>query len=191
MEIQQIKVKELKPYKRNPRKNDEAVFLVVESIKQFGFKNPIIIDKENNIVCGHTRYKAAKELKLEKVPCIVVDDLTEEQIKAFRLADNKVAEKSDWDFDLLNEELEDIFDIDMSLFNFNVNEMLDEDIFEEINDNNCADTMRFEHKLKIDRQEIVMTEEEYKKLIDKFNKYVNENGVSFGFVNFLVGDSND
>lgn len=191
MEIQEIKIRELKPYERNPRKNDEAVFLVAESIKQFGFKNPIIIDKENNIVCGHTRYKAAKELKLEKVPSIVVDDLTEEQIKAFRLADNKVAEKSDWDFDLLNEELENILDIDMSLFNFNVNEMLDEDIFEEINDNNCADTMRFEHKLKIDRQEIVMTEEEYKKLIDKFNKYVNENGVSFGFVNFLVGDSND
>ena len=84
----------IKPYGKNPRKNDEAVKYVAESIKQFGFKVPIIIDCDGVIVAGHTRYKAAKKLKMETVPCIVADDLTDEQIKAFRLADNKVAEKA-------------------------------------------------------------------------------------------------
>ena len=74
---------------------------VAESIKQFGFKVPIVIDREGVIVAGHTRYKAAKKLKMETVPCIVADDLSDEQIKAFRLADNKVSEKAEWDFDLL------------------------------------------------------------------------------------------
>lgn len=120
MEIQEIKLEELKPYKGNPRKNDEAISYVAESIKQFGFKVPIIIDKKNNIICGHTRYKAAKELKMNIVPCIVSNDLSEEQIQAFRLVDNKVSEKSEWDFDLLNEELENILDIDMSIFDFDI-----------------------------------------------------------------------
>ena len=101
MQIIYKKIEELKPYKNNPRKNDEAVPYVAESIKQFGFKVPIIIDKNNEIIAGHTRYKASIELKLKEVPCIIADDLTEEQIKAFRLADNKVAEKAEWDMDLL------------------------------------------------------------------------------------------
>lgn len=90
------------PYENNPRKNDKAVKYVAESIKQFGFKIPIIIDKNNVIVAGHTRRKAAKKLKLKEVPCVVADDLTEEEIKAFRVADNKVAEKSEWDFEILD-----------------------------------------------------------------------------------------
>ena len=118
MNIQMMKVADIVPYENNPRKNDEAVKYVAESIKEFGFKVPIVIDKDNVIVAGHTRLKAAKRLKLDDVPCIVADDLTEEQIKAFRLADNKVGEKADWDFDLLFDELEDIIDIDMELFGF-------------------------------------------------------------------------
>ena len=105
MNIVEKKLKEIKPYEKNARKNDDAVKYVAESIKQFGFKVPIVIDKDNVIVAGHTRYKASKELGLETVPCIVADDLTEEQIKAYRLADNKVSEFSEWDFDLLGEEL--------------------------------------------------------------------------------------
>ena len=108
-----------------PRKNDKAVKYVVESIKKFGFKVPIVIDKNNVIVAGHTRYKAAKKLKLQEVPCIVADDLTDEQIKAFRLADNKVAEQAEWDFDLLAEELDDLIDFDMSVFGF------EDDVIEE------------------------------------------------------------
>ena len=90
----------------------------MKSIKEFGFKVPIVIDNDNVIICGHTRYKASKKLKLEKVPCIIADDLTPEQIKAFRLADNKVAEKAEWDFDLLNEEINGIFEFDMQDFGF-------------------------------------------------------------------------
>jgi site-specific DNA-methyltransferase (adenine-specific) len=116
---------EICPYEKNPRKNDEAVKYVAESIKQFGFKVPIVIDANGVIVAGHTRYKAAKRLKMNTVPCIVADDLTEEQIKAYRLADNKVSEKAEWDFDLLNEELDELFDIDMTAFGFEY-EMEDE-----------------------------------------------------------------
>ena len=118
MEIINKKTNEIKPYENNPRKNDEAIKYVAESIKQFGFKVPIVIDKNGVIVAGHTRYKASKKLGLEEVPCIVADDLNEEQIKAFRLADNKVAEKSEWNFDLLDEELGDILNLDMSDFGF-------------------------------------------------------------------------
>jgi site-specific DNA-methyltransferase (adenine-specific) len=122
--IKMLKISDLKPYEKNPRKNDDAAKYVAESIKSFGFKVPIVIDKDNVIVAGHTRYKAAKKLKLKEVPCIVADDLTDKQIKAYRLADNKVAEMSEWDFDLLNEELDSLFDFDMNAFGF-------EDAFED------------------------------------------------------------
>nr|DAQ24041.1 MAG TPA: adenine specific DNA methyltransferase [Caudoviricetes sp.] len=118
MNVQEIKLKDIKPYGKNPRKNDDAVLYVAESIKQFGFKVPIVIDKNNVIVAGHTRYKAAKKLGFKSVPCIIADDLTDEQIKAFRLADNKVSEKAEWDLDLLDSEIEGIFDIDMTDFGF-------------------------------------------------------------------------
>ena len=112
------KIEDITPYEKNPRKNDEAVKYVAESINQFGFKVPIVIDKHGVIVAGHTRYKAAKKLKMKSVPCIVADDLTDDQIKAFRLADNKVAEKAEWDFDLLSSELDELFDFDMTVFGF-------------------------------------------------------------------------
>ena len=118
MDIVLKKLSDIRPYEKNPRKNDEAVKYVAESIKQFGFKVPIVIDSNGVIVAGHTRYKAAKKLNLREVPCIVADDLTDEQIKAFRLADNKVAEKAEWDFELLADELDDLFDFDMTVFGF-------------------------------------------------------------------------
>lgn len=98
-------VNEIIPYEKNPRKNDKAVDYVVESIRNFGFKVPIIIDKNNVIVAGHTRLKAALKLGLKEVPCIIADDLTDQQVRAFRLADNRVAEFSEWDIDTLDEEL--------------------------------------------------------------------------------------
>ena len=114
------KTKDIIPYEKNPRKNDDAVKYVAESIKEFGFKVPIIIDSNNVIVAGHTRLKASKLLKLDEVPCIIADDLNEEQIKAFRLADNKVSEFAEWDFELLSEELDDILNIEMSDFGFDL-----------------------------------------------------------------------
>lgn len=113
---------DIKPYENNPRNNDEAVEPVANSIKEFGFKVPIVIDKDNIIVAGHTRYKAAKKLGLETVPCIVADDLNEEQIKAFRLADNKVSEIATWDLELLGNELDNIINIDMGEFSFLIDE---------------------------------------------------------------------
>lgn len=118
MQIQHIALSDLTPYDKNPRLNDNAVPKVAESIRQFGFKVPLVIDSNNVIVAGHTRYKAAQELGLESVPCIVADDLSDAQIRAFRLADNKVAEFSEWDFTALHEELEALQDLDMSEFGF-------------------------------------------------------------------------
>lgn len=125
MQIISKKIEEIKEYENNPRNNDNAVEYVARSIKDFGFKIPIIVDKNNVIVAGHTRYKAAKELNLTEVPCIVADDLTDEQIKAFRLVDNKSAELAEWNLELLNIELENIHDIDMNLYNFELSELLD------------------------------------------------------------------
>ncbi len=120
LKIEYLSTDELIPYANNPRNNDEAVDYVANSIREFGFKVPIVIDKDKNIVAGHTRLKAAKKLGIKEVPCIIADDLTEQQIDAFRLADNKVSEIATWDFDKLEMELESITDIDMSEFNFNL-----------------------------------------------------------------------
>lgn len=125
MNIIEINLNELKPYENNPRNNDEAVEPVANSIKEFGFKVPIVIDKDKIIIAGHTRYKAAKKLGLDKVPCIIADDLNEEQIRAFRLADNKVSEIATWDYNSLNFELENIIDIDMTSFDFDMSGITD------------------------------------------------------------------
>jgi hypothetical protein len=116
--IVEIQTDDLIPYENNPRNNDEAVDKVASSIQQFGFKVPIVIDANNVIVAGHTRHKAAQKLGLKKIPCIVADDLTEEQVKAFRLADNKVSEFSSWDESKLFHELEMIDGLQMEEFGF-------------------------------------------------------------------------
>ena len=124
MEIINKKITELKPYENNPRLNDDAVPYVANSISSFGFKVPIVIDKNNVIITGHTRLKAAKKLGMKEVPCIIADDLTDEQVKAFRLADNKVAELADWNFDLLDDEIADILELDMEDFGFDLDDGL-------------------------------------------------------------------
>lgn len=128
MNIINKNIKDIVEYKNNPRNNDNAVEYVVKSIREFGFKVPLVIDKNNVIVTGHTRYKAAKILKMSEIPCIVAEDLTEEQIKAFRLVDNKSSELANWDIDLLNFELNEIKDIDMEIFNFEIDDVLNEAI---------------------------------------------------------------
>ena len=112
-----IEIDRLKEYENNPRKNEAAVSAVAESIKNFNFQIPIVVDANNVIVAGHTRLKAARLLKIDKVPCIIADDLTPEQIKAFRLADNKVGELAGWEIEKLGKELSEI-DMDMSVFGF-------------------------------------------------------------------------
>ena len=117
MEIIYKSTKEIKQYENNPRNNNEAVEKVAVSITDYGFRVPIIIDSNNVIVAGHTRYKAALKIGCESVPCIVIDDLTPEQIRAYRLVDNKTAEYSSWDFEMLEKELKSL-DIDISEFEF-------------------------------------------------------------------------
>lgn len=117
MKIKQMKIEELKPYPNNPRINDSAVDAVAASIREFGWKQPLVVDKDGVIVAGHTRYKAAQKLGMDEVPVVVADDLTGEQIKAYRLADNKTAELAEWDFGKLDIELEGI-DLDMTEFGF-------------------------------------------------------------------------
>ena len=131
MEIVNKKLDEIRPYANNPRFNDDAVEYVANSIKEFGFRVPIVIDKNGEIVAGHTRYKAALELGLEEVPCVIADDLNEEQIKAFRLVDNKVSEYSQWNFELLEEEMKEL-DIDMGEFGFeSLNDLTDDDFIQD------------------------------------------------------------
>lgn len=131
MKVIDVKTSDLFPYANNPRNNDNAVEAVANSIHDFGFRVPIVIDKNNVIVAGHTRLKAAEKLGLEKVPCIVADDLTPEQINAFRLADNKLSEIASWDFEMLSAELEKL-NIDMSKFGFKDVEEVDVDEFFEL-----------------------------------------------------------
>jgi DNA modification methylase len=125
MTVQEMRLDQIKPYKNNPRKNDEAVSAVAASIREFGFKQPIVVDADGVIIVGHTRYKAAQSLGLETVPVLVASDLSDEQAKAYRLADNKTNELAEWDFQLLSEELEGL-NIDMEQFGFEFPDVFDE-----------------------------------------------------------------
>lgn len=129
-------IDEIIPYINNPRDNDAAVDAVASSIKNFGFNQPIAIDSNNEIIAGHTRYKAAKKLGIKEVPCVIIDDLTDEEVKAYRLADNKVAELAEWDIDLLNLELGELenanLEFNMEDFGFEIdlqgeNEVIEDD----------------------------------------------------------------
>lgn len=136
MNVVMKKIADIHAYENNPRKNDNAVDAVAASIKNFGFKQPIVIDKNNVIVAGHTRVKAALRLGLTEVPCVIADDLTDEQVKAFRLADNKTAELAEWDLDKLSEELKFI-DMDMEEFGFeDLEKELERDVLEDNFDEN-------------------------------------------------------
>lgn len=136
MKVQNVSIDSIKPYENNPRNNDQGVDAVAKSIKEFNWQQPIVVDKDNVIIVGHTRYKAAKKLGMDKVPVVVADNLSPEQVKAYRLADNKTGELTDWDNALLSDELDDILNIDMSDFGFDLEipddgEEVQEDDFDE------------------------------------------------------------
>ena len=148
MNIIEKSIEELRAYENNPRHNEKAVDAVAASIREFGWKNPIVIDKNNVIAAGHTRLLAAKKLGLKTVPCIVADDLTEEQIRAFRLADNKTAELAEWDEELLAEELKLLENIDMEQFGFDGLEELIEETREATEDDFNEDEITIEPTTK-------------------------------------------
>jgi ParB-like chromosome segregation protein Spo0J len=118
-------ISSIRPYEKNPRQNDDAVDAVAASLKEFGFRSPIIVDGDGVIVCGHTRLKAAQKLGLAKVPVHVAKDLTPEQVRAYRIADNKTSDLSDWDYDILPIELSELQDagFDMGLLAFDEDEL--------------------------------------------------------------------
>lgn len=157
-------IKELKPYKKNAKKhNKEQVEQIANSIKEFGFTQPVIIDKNNCVVAGHGRILGAKKAGLKKVPTVCLEELTEEQIKAYRLVDNKLNE-SEWEYNLLDEELENLTDdIDMNLFGFDTS-MTDDDLEKALK----------EVKFKVKEKHLVIvackTEDETKALQDKLKK---------------------
>ena len=149
MKIVNKKLTDITPYENNPRRNDAAVEFVANSIREFGFKQPIVIDKDGVIVAGHTRYKAAQKLGLDEVPCVMADDLTPEQVKAYRLADNKVAELASWDFEILESELIDIEDIDMDMFgNWGLEEIDFENLDQYTDEENSEEYGEFIEKFK-------------------------------------------
>ncbi len=125
MQITNMKLSDIHPYERNPRFNDEAVDAVAASIKEFGFKNPIIVDKDHVIIAGHTRLKAAEKLGLTEVPVVVASDLTPEQVQAYRIADNKTGEIAEWNYDLLPIEIRELQEanFDLSLLGFDTEEL--------------------------------------------------------------------
>lgn len=149
------KVSELKLNPKNPRKNDEAVEVVAKSIEKYGFKNPLIIDENNVVWCGNTRLKASKELGLKEVPCIVADDLTEEQIRELALIDNKSSEIAEWDYDLLADELKELelddFDVDWDLPNGEIDWSKIEDLSNETYDKPQHDMLECPSCHHIDR----------------------------------------
>ena len=144
MEVVEKKLSEIKPYENNPRNNEDAVKYVANSLKKFGWKQPIVIDKDGVIVAGHTRYRAAESLGMKTAPCVVADDLTEEEIRGYRLADNKTAEMAGWNFPLLDFELAEITTFDMADFGFaDFNHDDIDDFFEN------ADNVEKEEKLHV------------------------------------------
>ena len=132
--LQHMHPDDLVPYYNNPRHNQDAVGPVAESIKAFGFKVPIVVDENMEVITGHTRLKAAKQLGLDKVPVIVAEDLDEDQVRAYRLADNKVAELASWDDEKLLDELAEISSLDMTLFGFEYAEALLDELTEDENE---------------------------------------------------------
>ncbi|MEO2015474.1 MAG: ParB N-terminal domain-containing protein, partial [Fuerstiella sp.] len=139
MRVQQRIITDIKPYEHNPRINDAAVDVVATSIKEFGFRQPIVVDEDGVIIVGHTRFKAAQKLGLEKVPVHVAKGLTLAQVKAYRLADNKTGELAEWDYDLLPIELADLqgMDFDLDLIGFSQDDLarlLDPDVQEGLTD---------------------------------------------------------
>ena len=129
MKLKEIAIDKLIPYENNPRKNDEAVAKVAESIKEYGFRVPLVVSKDLIIIAGHTRVKACKLLGIEKVPCHIAEDMDEGDIKAFRITDNRVAEEAEWDNDKLRKELDELEeqfpDVDLSSLGFDQDELDD------------------------------------------------------------------
>lgn len=191
MEVRYINPLELIPYENNPRINDYAVKRVIESIREFGFKNPILVDKDLVIIAGHTRREASLLLGLEEVPYIVATDLTPQQVKAYRIADNKLSEISIWDEDLLREELFSLQEADFSLEVMGFTEMDLMDLFKEEEAEFVEEKEVIKEEkttlpmLRFGSNSIRITPDELTVLSNRYNEYV-EQATEEGFVIWLL-----
>lgn len=166
MNIKQMLITDVVPYDNNPRNNDDAVEATANSIKEFGWQQPIVVDKNNVIIVGHTRLRAAKKLKLEYVPVTIAENLTDEQVKAYRLIDNKTGELADWDEDLLASELEEL-----KYLNFDMPEFG----FDELNEQNDQQKDENTNPAQIDDKTIIIIEtDDEEELEQYFMKLVEE-----------------
>lgn len=179
-------ISDIKPYPNNPRKNDDAVTATANSIKEFGWQQPIIVDKDNIIIAGHTRYKAAKQLNMDQVPVVVAKNLSKEQVKAYRLADNKTGEIADWDSEFLEDELANIIDFDMEDFGFEQikNDVNIDDIFFDDEEQQKKDNALY---LKWENKKVVVSQDTLIFLNNKLNEYKNaETNKEIDFVQWLL-----
>lgn len=180
-QIQEFEVDKLIPYEWNPRLNEDAIEMVANSIRDFGFRQPIIVDKDMVIIAGHTRLLAAKHLELKKMPVIIASDMNEQQVQAFRLADNKVAEYSEWDYDKLVGELE-IMSSDYDWLDFS-------DAFPDVSDELEEFVEEIEKEkplLKFLDYEIPLTDHERLCFTNAINKYMDNHDYLKGFVADLM-----
>lgn len=188
LKVQYIDPLELKPYENNPRVNDYAVKKVMESIKEFGFNNPILVDEDMVIIAGHTRREASILAGLDKVPYIVASHLTPEKVRAYRIADNKLAELSTWDEDLLRAELWDLQEAEFNLEVLGFTEMDLTKLFEE-KDEKKEKTVKEEKTtlpmLRFGSNSVRITEDELIMLSNRYNEYV-ELVPEEGFITWLL-----
>jgi hypothetical protein len=192
MNLETRKIDAIQPYEKNPRINEHAVAAVADSISAFGFRQPIVVDADGVIIVGHTRWKAAQLLGLDTVPVIVAADLTPEQAKAYRLADNKTGELAEWDMEILPVELSDLQqsgEIDLSALGFNLDE-LDKLLTGELDEEDSQSVTNPDHDgsgsgakfMRLDEYTIPLTDEEVELLKARLADYLNANGTLYGFI---------
>lgn len=186
LKIEYLPIERLTPYDRNAKEHpQEQIDQIIESIRQFGMNDPIgIWGDECLIVEGHGRLLALQQMGETEAPTIRLDHMSDEQRRAYTLAHNKTTMNSGFNIEMLNAELEDL-DLDMSDFGFTMEE-IDEDVFEPINDEGMEPTQNFDYILKFGNKQVIMTEDEYKDLLQRYTEYAEENGVTFGFVRCLL-----
>lgn len=188
LKIEYLPIDDLKPYDRNAKEHPQKqIDQIIESIKQFGMNDPIgIWGDQNLIVEGHGRLLALKQMGATEAPTIRLDHMNDEQRRAYTLAHNKITMNSGFNLEILNEEL-DSLGIDMTDFGFSLEDM-EQDEFEPINDEELPETQNFDYILKFGNKQVIMTEDEYRDLLQRYTDYAEENGVTFGFVRSLLND---
>lgn len=188
LKIEYLPIDTLKPYENNAKEHpQEQIEQIIESIRQFGMNDPIAIyGDEHLIVEGHGRLLALQQMGATEAPTIRLDHMTDEQRKAYTLVHNKTTMNSGFNLEILNEEL-DSLSIDMTDFGFNLEDM-EQDEFEPINDEELPETQNFDYILKFGNKQVIMTEDEYRDLLQRYTDYAEENGVTFGFVRSLLND---